>query len=195
MATALHELSFVEYEDLVGGFSGGQPVGDHQRCAMRHDTLERVLHERLRASIEVRCRLIEDQHRRVVDQRAGEPDPLAVAPGQDPDRAARDVGEAAAIDQPGDAVAECFPADAVEPSELEQSFDIHAAEGSFLGGIHFELTGENVTECMGGARGLAETDLARAYESRVDPRLNYEQALEMALLVARRMARLNGRDF
>ena len=54
--------------------------------------------------------------------------------------------------------------------------------------MHFELTGENVTECVGGARGLAEADLARAYRSQVDPRLNYEQALEMAMLVARRMA-------
>ncbi len=78
-------------------------------------------------------------------------------------------------------------------SELEQAFHVHSSEGSFLGGIHFELTGENVTECTGGARGLTEVDLSRAYESRVDPRLNYEQALEMALLVARKMAKQNGR--
>ena len=58
----------------------------------------------------------------------------------------------------------------------------------YLGGVHFELTGENVTECIGGARGLAEADLARAYRSQVDPRLNYEQALEMAMRIARRMA-------
>ena len=55
--------------------------------------------------------------------------------------------------------------------------------------MHFELTGEDVTECIGGARGLAEVDLERAYKSRVDPRLNYEQALEMALLVARHLRR------
>jgi len=79
-------------------------------------------------------------------------------------------------------------------SELEQAFDVHSAEGSFLGGIHFELTGDNVTECIGGARGLTEIDLDRAYQSRVDPRLNYEQALEMALLVARKMAKRNGRN-
>jgi 3-deoxy-7-phosphoheptulonate synthase len=79
-------------------------------------------------------------------------------------------------------------------SELEQAFDIHTAEGSFLGGIHFELTGDNVTECIGGARGLTELDLERSYESRVDPRLNYEQALEMALLVARKMSQRNGRS-
>jgi 3-deoxy-7-phosphoheptulonate synthase len=71
--------------------------------------------------------------------------------------------------------------------EVEKSFDLHAALGSRLGGIHFELTGDDVTECVGGARGLAEVDLLRAYRSQVDPRLNYEQALEMALLVARKM--------
>ena len=50
-----------------------------------------------------------------------------------------------------------------------------------LGGVHFELTGENVTECIGGARGLNEQDLSRAYQSLVDPRLNYEQSLEIAI--------------
>ena len=74
-------------------------------------------------------------------------------------------------------------------SELEDSFDVHARMGSTLGGVHFEMTGENVTECVGGARGLAEADLERAYRSRVDPRLNYEQALEMAMLIARRLRR------
>ena len=71
-------------------------------------------------------------------------------------------------------------------SELEQAFEIHAAVGSKLGGVHFELTGDDVTECVGGARGLEEADLLRAYKSQVDPRLNYEQALEMAMLIARR---------
>ena len=72
-------------------------------------------------------------------------------------------------------------------AELEQAFEIHERVGSYLGGVHFELTGEDVTECIGGARGLTEEDLQRAYRSAVDPRLNYEQALEMALLIARRM--------
>jgi 3-deoxy-7-phosphoheptulonate synthase len=72
-------------------------------------------------------------------------------------------------------------------SELEQSIRIHRECGSILGGVHFELTGEDVTECIGGARGLTEADLATAYKSQVDPRLNYEQAMEMALLVARCM--------
>jgi 3-deoxy-7-phosphoheptulonate synthase len=68
-------------------------------------------------------------------------------------------------------------------AELEAAFRIHADEGSILGGVHIELTGDDVTECTGGARGLAEGDLARAYHSAVDPRLNYEQALELAMLI------------
>ena len=75
-------------------------------------------------------------------------------------------------------------------AELEWAFDIHTAQGSHLGGVHFELTGEDVTECVGGARDLQEADLKRAYRSQVDPRLNYEQALEMALLVGRKMGSL-----
>ncbi|MEM9303838.1 MAG: 3-deoxy-7-phosphoheptulonate synthase class II, partial [Pseudomonadota bacterium] len=71
-------------------------------------------------------------------------------------------------------------------SELEQAFEIHAACGSRLGAVHLELTGENVTECMGGARELSEEDLRRAYKSTVDPRLNYEQALEMAMSIVRK---------
>jgi len=78
-------------------------------------------------------------------------------------------------------------------SELEQSFEIHADLGSYQGGVHFELSGDNVTECIGGARGLSEVDLDRAYESRVDPRLNYEQALEMALLIGQKIEKMNGR--
>ena len=76
-------------------------------------------------------------------------------------------------------------------SELDQAFEIHQRLGTSLGGVHFELTGDNVTECTGGARGLNETDLKRAYRSQVDPRLNYEQALEMAMLIARRVTELN----
>ncbi|MBP6631329.1 MAG: 3-deoxy-7-phosphoheptulonate synthase class II [Kofleriaceae bacterium] len=71
-------------------------------------------------------------------------------------------------------------------AELEDSLAVHEEVGSILAGVHFELTGDDVTECVGGARGLAEIDLDRAYKSRVDPRLNYEQALEMALRIARR---------
>jgi 3-deoxy-7-phosphoheptulonate synthase len=70
--------------------------------------------------------------------------------------------------------------------ELELAFAIHEANGSRLGGVHLEMTGEDVTECTGGARGLSDADLARAYKSQVDPRLNYEQALELAFVIAER---------
>ena len=75
-------------------------------------------------------------------------------------------------------------------SELEQAFELHAAAGTRLGGVHLELTGEDVTECTGGARDLTDADLARAYRSTVDPRLNYEQALEIAMLIVRKQAQL-----
>ena len=71
--------------------------------------------------------------------------------------------------------------------EVERSFDIHRACGQHLGGVHIELTGENVTECTGGSGGLADADLSRAYESEVDPRLNYGQSIELAFLIARKM--------
>ena len=74
-------------------------------------------------------------------------------------------------------------------AEIEHSFRILSACGTHLGGVHFELTGEDVTECLGGASGVTEADLMRAYRSTVDPRLNYEQALEMALLLSRLMAK------
>jgi 3-deoxy-7-phosphoheptulonate synthase len=69
-------------------------------------------------------------------------------------------------------------------AELGASFRIHESMGTHLGGVHLELTGENVTECTGGARGLTDADLARAYKSPVDPRLNYEQAMEIAMRIA-----------
>ena len=70
--------------------------------------------------------------------------------------------------------------------ELEIAFDVHLQAGSRLGGVHFELTGENVTECTGGARNLQSDDLLHAYHTNVDPRLNAEQALEMALCIVRK---------
>jgi 3-deoxy-7-phosphoheptulonate synthase len=70
--------------------------------------------------------------------------------------------------------------------ELELAFDVHQANGSRLGGVHLEMTGEDVTECTGGASGLSDVDLSRAYRTQVDPRLNYEQALELALIIAER---------
>jgi 3-deoxy-7-phosphoheptulonate synthase len=70
--------------------------------------------------------------------------------------------------------------------ELDSAFRIHADQGSYLGGVHIELTGDDVTECTGGARGLTDADLQRSYRSQVDPRLNHEQALELAMLIAER---------
>jgi len=68
--------------------------------------------------------------------------------------------------------------------ELDAAFEVHRAAGSHLGGVHLELTGEHVTECTGGARGLTDSDLRRDYRSQVDPRLNYEQAMEVAMRIA-----------
>ena len=70
-------------------------------------------------------------------------------------------------------------------TELEKSFDVHAACGTHLGGVHFELTGEDVTECVGA--GVGEADLDLRYASLCDPRLNYSQALEMAFRVTHRL--------
>jgi 3-deoxy-7-phosphoheptulonate synthase len=67
--------------------------------------------------------------------------------------------------------------------EMELAFEIHRDNNSRLGGVHLELTGENVTECTGGARDLSDEDLKRDYKSTVDPRLNYEQSLEMAMFI------------
>lgn len=61
---------------------------------------------------------------------------------------------------------------------------MHEEEGSYLGGVHLELTGDAVTECMGGSEGLGEEDLSLNYTSFCDPRLNEKQALEMAFLIA-----------
>ncbi|PGH08745.1 3-deoxy-7-phosphoheptulonate synthase [Polytolypa hystricis UAMH7299] len=69
-------------------------------------------------------------------------------------------------------------------SELKQALEIHRAHGSFMGGMHLELTGEAVTECVGGAAGLTEDGLSERYETFCDPRLNEKQALELAFVVA-----------
>jgi 3-deoxy-7-phosphoheptulonate synthase len=68
--------------------------------------------------------------------------------------------------------------------ELRETFAVHKALGSRLGGVHFELTGEDVTECLGGARRLGEADLQTNYVTTCDPRLNEEQSLEIAFLIA-----------
>ena len=69
-------------------------------------------------------------------------------------------------------------------SEVRRFFDVHAAEGSWAGGVHVEMTGREVTECIGGAQGLTMMDLGGRYETFCDPRLNAEQSLELAFLVA-----------
>ncbi len=69
-------------------------------------------------------------------------------------------------------------------AELRSAFAVHRSVGSRLGGVHLELTGENVTECVGGASGLSESDLYTAYNTTCDPRLNYEQSLEIAFAIA-----------
>ncbi|OYY05941.1 MAG: 3-deoxy-7-phosphoheptulonate synthase class II [Acidocella sp. 35-58-6] len=69
-------------------------------------------------------------------------------------------------------------------AELRSFFDIHEAEGTIAGGAHVEMTGRDVTECVGGARGLSEADLGERYETFCDPRLNAEQSLELAFLLA-----------
>jgi 3-deoxy-7-phosphoheptulonate synthase len=71
--------------------------------------------------------------------------------------------------------------------EIELTMDAHAAAGTIFGGVHFELTGDDVTECTGGAAGITEGDLETNYATACDPRLNYRQALEMAFSIARRL--------
>ena len=71
--------------------------------------------------------------------------------------------------------------------ELAAAFEIPQEQGEHLGGVHFELTGEDVTECTGGPQELSEADLSRSYETYCDPRLNYAQSLELALRIAQRL--------
>jgi 3-deoxy-7-phosphoheptulonate synthase len=74
-------------------------------------------------------------------------------------------------------------------SEVREFFAVHAAEGSHAGGVHFEMTGKNVTECLGGMHNLAEADLSSRYHTACDPRLNASQALELAFLIAEELER------
>jgi len=72
-------------------------------------------------------------------------------------------------------------------SEVESFFDICQAENTYAGGVHVEMTGQNVTECIGGAKTVKEADLSHRYHTHCDPRLNADQALELAFLIAERM--------
>lgn len=73
--------------------------------------------------------------------------------------------------------------------ELEQTFDILRQHGAHLGGLHVELTGEDVTECLGGGSGVTEDSLTSNYATPCDPRLNYQQSLELSFRLAGRMSR------
>jgi 3-deoxy-7-phosphoheptulonate synthase len=69
-------------------------------------------------------------------------------------------------------------------SEVRQFFEIHHAEGSYPGGVHLELTGQDVTECVGGGYRITDDKLSERYHTHCDPRLNASQALELAFLIA-----------
>jgi 3-deoxy-7-phosphoheptulonate synthase len=68
--------------------------------------------------------------------------------------------------------------------EVKNVFAVHQAEGSFAGGLHIEMTGQNVTECTGGAQKISDQDLSHRYHTHCDPRLNASQALELAFLIS-----------
>jgi len=68
--------------------------------------------------------------------------------------------------------------------EVKNVFSVHQSEGSFAGGLHVEMTGQDVTECTGGAQKISEQDLSHRYHTHCDPRLNASQALELAFLIS-----------
>ena len=72
-------------------------------------------------------------------------------------------------------------------SEVSQFIEIVSAEGAYPGGVHIEMTGQNVTECLGGAQAISEADLSSRYHTHCDPRLNGEQALELAFMIAEKL--------
>ncbi|MBK0328440.1 3-deoxy-7-phosphoheptulonate synthase class II [Rhodobacteraceae bacterium F11138] len=74
--------------------------------------------------------------------------------------------------------------------EVREFFAIHAAEGTVPGGVHFEMTGQDVTECTGGVQAVSDEDLSARYHTACDPRLNASQSLELAFLVAEELSRL-----
>jgi 3-deoxy-7-phosphoheptulonate synthase len=77
-------------------------------------------------------------------------------------------------------------------SEVQEFFAVHRAEGTYPGGIHVEMTGKNVTECTGGARAISAENLSDRYHTHCDPRLNADQALELAFLLAELLKRERG---
>ncbi|AQK58079.1 Phospho-2-dehydro-3-deoxyheptonate aldolase 2 chloroplastic [Zea mays] len=75
----------------------------------------------------------------------------------------------------------------VVQGEVRAFFDVHEQEGSHPGGVHLEMTGQNVTECIGGSRTVTFDDLGSRYHTHCDPRLNASQSLEMAFIIAERL--------
>ena len=69
-------------------------------------------------------------------------------------------------------------------NEVKNVFEVHQSEGSYAGGLHIEMTGQNVTECTGGAKNISDQDLSSRYHTHCDPRLNADQALELAFLIS-----------
>ena len=78
--------------------------------------------------------------------------------------------------------------------EVQGFFAVHQAEGSHAGGVHFEMTGQDVTECTGGAQAITEANLSDRYHTHCDPRLNAKQALELAFLLAEILKDGRGRN-
>ena len=79
-------------------------------------------------------------------------------------------------------------------TEVEQFFDVHRAEGTHAGGVHIEMTGQNVTECIGGSKTVNEADLSARYHTHCDPRLNADQSLELAFLIAEKLKKERAQD-
>ncbi len=71
--------------------------------------------------------------------------------------------------------------------EVKAFFDVHDQEGSHAGGVHLEMTGQNVTECVGGSREVTFDDLSTRYHTHCDPRLNASQSLELSFIIAERL--------
>lgn len=71
--------------------------------------------------------------------------------------------------------------------EVKAFFDVHEQEGTHAGGVHLEMTGQNVTECVGGGRTVTFEDLSSRYHTHCDPRLNASQSLELAFIIAERL--------
>lgn len=77
----------------------------------------------------------------------------------------------------------------VVQEEVKAFFDVHEQEGTHAGGVHLEMTGQNVTECVGGGRHVSFDDLSSRYHTHCDPRLNASQSLELAFIIAERLRR------